>query len=99
MTEVVINGNLGGNSIQWYHTRPLIERETVKREEITVEKKEIASLTIKKSLFARIKSKIFSQLSEKDRIIPVLPISHVKSKVYTKIGSSIGATSIAFRIN
>jgi len=77
MTEVVINGNLNRNSA-WYQMRPVIEHETVKREKITVAKKEIASLTVKKSLFARIKSRIFKQLSGNDRIIPVLPISHVK---------------------
>ena len=90
MTEVVINSNINRISA-WYHTRPVIEETTA--EKITVEKREIATLTVKKSLFARIKDKIFTKFTEKDRAVPVLHIKTVKANVHSKIG----VTPIFFR--
>jgi len=91
MTEVVINNNINRLSA-WYHVRPVIEEAAVEKEKITVEKREIATLTVKKSLYARIKDLIFKKFSEKDRAIPVLPIKKVKAMVHSKIG----ATSFQF---
>ncbi len=90
MTEVVINSNINKISA-WYHTRPVIEETTVEKK--TVEKSEIATLTVKKSLFARIKDKIFPKFTEKDRAVPVLHIETVKAKIHSKIG----VTPIFFR--
>jgi hypothetical protein len=88
MTEVVINSNINRISA-WYHTRPMIEETTVEKEKITVEKTEIATLTVKKSLFARIKYKIFKKFTEKDRAVPVLHIKTVKAIVHSKIGATL----------
>ena len=84
MTEVVINNNINKISA-WYHNRPEINDENVSKKTITVEKREIDTLIVKKSLFTRIKDIIFPKFSSKDRAVPVLHIKTVKANVHSKI--------------
>ncbi len=85
MTEVVINSNINRISA-WYHTRPVIKDEIVEKRKNIAEKRELAPLVVRKTLFKRIKDKIFTKFTEKDRAVPVLHIKTVKANIYSKIG-------------
>ncbi|MHA1728042.1 MAG: hypothetical protein ACTSWY_04860 [Promethearchaeota archaeon] len=52
-----------------------------------------------KSLILKIKEFFFKKYQNGDKLIPVIPIKRVKSRVYTEIAQTNGANSFKFRIN
>lgn len=90
MTEVIISEKLEKKAA-WFQVRPKLEIEPVDYKETVVEKKE-------KSFWRKIKDYVLGKINEGDEIVPVIPISEVKSRTILDIGRTNGIMLTQFRI-
>jgi len=89
MTEVLISENNINPRIRWYQIRALIKSEELYPKPVELDDKQNRNKQ-SKSLWIKIKAKLFKKLNEGSNIKPVLSITEKKDRVFVEIGRTNG---------